>query len=331
MIKKDQNLVKDIFSENVTQKAVRDGFGEGLVKAGEENENVVALSADLKDSTRVTEFAKKFKDRYIEMGVAEYALVLVSAGFANYGKIPFATSYAVFSPGRTFEGIKVTIALNDVPVKIVGAHAGVGAGPYGATHQSLEDISLMRVIPNMTIVSPADAVEAKKATIKISKNQKPTYLRLAREKTPLFTTEDSPFEIGKANVLWEQKDPKVTIIATGPIVYEALKAAKILEGIGIDSIVINNHTVKPMDEQEIIKSAKIAGAVVTAEEHNILGGMGSAVSEILSKNYPVPIEMVGLKDMFSESGNPEELKKKLGLTTDDIVSKVKKVVMRRFL
>lgn len=329
MIKKEQNLVKNIFEKDIEKKAIRDGFGEGLVKAGEENENVVALSANLKESTRVKDFAKKFPDRFFEVGVSENALISVAAGMANYGKVAFTTSYAVFSPGRTFEAIKVTAALNDVPVKIVGAHAGVGAGPYGATHQSLEDIALMRVIPGITIISPADFVEAKKATLKAAENQKPTYLRLAREKTAVFTTKESPFEIGKANILWEQKDPKVAIIATGPITYEALKAAKILEGIGIDSIVINNHTIKPIDEQTILKAAKIAGAVVTAEEHQIKGGMGSEVTEIISKNYPVPIEMVGVKDTFSESGSPEELKKKLGLTTDDIVKASKAVVMKR--
>jgi transketolase len=311
------------------EKACRDGFGEGLVIAGEKDEKVVALSADLTESTRAHLFAEKFPERFIQMGVAEQAMITVASGMANYGKIPFTTSYAVFSPSRTWEQIRTTVALNNVPVKIVGAHAGLGAGPYGATHQGLEDISLMRVMPNMVVIAPCDAIETKKATIKIAKNGKPTYIRFAREETPVFTKENATFEIGKANVLHEDKDPQIAIIGCGPLVYEALLTAKKLKQSGIGSIVINSHTIKPLDSQAIIRAAKTAGAVVTVEEHQVNGGLGSAVSEVLAKNFPVPMEFIGIQDSFGESGKPEELRKKFKLTSKDITETVKKVIAKK--
>jgi len=311
-------------------KSVRDGFGEGLIEAGKRDENVVVLTADLGESTRAEGFREKFPERFFEVGVAEQSLVTVAAGMALAGKIPFTTSYAVFSPGRTFEQIKVTAALNDVPVKIVGAHAGFGAAPYGATHQSLEDIALMRVIPNMVVVAPADFEEAIKATKAVAANGKPTYLRLARQDSEVFTKPDDKFEIGKINVLSYGEKPQVAIIGCGPILAEALKAAKNLKAKEIDVMVVNSHTVKPIDEEGIVKAAKLCGAVVTCEEHQIAGGLGSAVSEVLSRKFPVPIEFIGVKDSFGESArNWEELWQKHGLMAKDIEGAVQKAIIRK--
>ena len=311
-------------------KSIRDGFGEALVELGEKNPNIVVLTADLAESTRVKAFADKFPERFFQVGVAEQSLVTVAAGMSEAGKIPFTTSYAVFSPGRTWEQIKVTAALNDLPVKIVGAHAGFGASVYGATHESLEDIALMRVIPNMVVVSPCDYEEAKKATIAVAENGKPSYLRLSRQDSPILTKPESKFEIGKANILLDGKNPKVTIIGTGPILSEAVYAAKVLEEDGVGSVVINFHTIKPIDEQTLVHYAKITGAVVTVEEHQIMGGMGSAVAEVLAKNFPVPIEFIGVQDSFGESAlKPDELWQKFGLKKENIIQAAKRVVARK--
>jgi transketolase len=311
-------------------KSIRDGFGKALVELGETNKDIVVLTADLAESTRVKGFADKFPDRFFQVGVAEQGLVTIAAGMAEAGKIPFTTSYAVFSPGRTWEQIKVTAALNDVPVKIVGAHAGFGASMYGATHESLEDIALMRVIPNMIVVSPCDYEEAIKATKAVAANGKPTYLRLARQDSPALTKVDSKFEIGKANILLESRNPKVLIVGTGPILAEAMDAATQLEDEGIGTVVVNLHTIKPIDEQTLVRYAKICGAVVTVEEHQIMGGMGSAVSEVLARNLPVPIEFIGVKDVFGESAKDyQELWKKFGLKSENIIEAVKKVMARR--
>lgn len=311
-------------------KSIRDGFGEALVELGAKSSDVVVLTADLAESTRVKEFADNFPDRFFQVGVAEQALVTVAAGMALAGKIPFTTSYAVFSPGRTWEQIKITAALNDVPLKIIGAHAGFGASMYGATHQSLEDIALMRVIPNMVVVSPCDYIEAKKATIAIASNGKPSYLRLSRQDSPEITKEDDKFEIGKANTIWEGKDPQVAIIGCGPILAEALEAAKELQKIGIETMVINNHTVKPIDDIAITNAARICEAIVTVEEHQIMGGLGSAVSEVTSQTHPVPIEFVGVHDSFGESSlNPMELWEKFGLKSKNIIEAVKRVIARK--
>ena len=311
-------------------KSIRDGFGEALVELGNTNPDVIVLTADLADSTRVKDFADKFPDRFFQVGVAEQGLVTIAAGIALAGKIPFTTSYAVFSPGRTWEQIKVAASLNDVPVKIVGAHAGFGASMYGATHESLEDIALMRVIPNMVVVSPCDYEEAKKATIAVAGNGKPSYLRLARQDSPILTKPDSKFEIGKANVVFENKNPRVAIIGIGPVLSEAMEVAYELEENGIGVVVINLHTVKPIDEQTLIHYAKITGAVVTVEEHQMIGGMGSAVSEVLAKNFPVPIEFIGVKDSFGESAKDyNELWKKFGLKKENIIEAVKKVISRK--
>lgn len=329
MLNKKLKLSNKIFEKDIEMIPTRNGYGEGLVEAGEKNDDVVVLTADLSESTRTSYFEDKFPERFVEVGVAEQSLVTVASGMANYGKIPFTASYAVFSPGRNWEQIRTTIALNNVPVKIAGAHTGVSVGPDGATHQALEDIAMMRVMPNMVVVVPADAPEAKKATAEAAKNGKPTYIRLTREETPVFTTEKTSFKIGKAEVFWESKDPQVAIIAAGPLVYEALVAAKKLAKNKIETLVINCHTVSPIDEQVIIKAAKITGAVVTVEEHQINGGLGSAVGEVLTRNYPVPIEYVGMPNHFGESGKPEELLKKYAMTAKDIIDAVKRVIKRR--
>lgn len=329
MINKEAKLSKKIFEKDIEMIATRQGYGEGLVVAGEKDEKVVVLSADLKESTRSILFEERFPERFIEVGVAEQALATLAAGMANYGKIPFISSYAAFSPGRNWEQIRTTIALNDVPVKIGGAHAGLTVGPDGATHQMLEDISIMRAMPNMIVLAPCDAIEAKKATLEAAKNGKPTYIRFAREKTPVFTTEESPFKIGRAEVFWESKDPQVAIIACGPLVYEALLAAKELDKKGIESLVINCHTIKPLDEQAIIRAARTTGAVVTVEENQINGGLGGAVSELLAKNFPAPMEFVGMPDSFGESGSPDELLEKYGMKAKNIIEAAKKAITRK--
>ncbi len=320
-------LVKNIFDKSKLEMApTRDGYGKGLLKAGEKDQRVVVLCADLAESTRSHWFKEKYPERFIEVGVAEQNMATIAAGMANYGKIPFISSYAAFSPGRNNEQIRTTISLNNLPVKVAGAHAGVSVGPDGATHQALEDIALMRVQPNMVVISPCDTIEAKKATVAAAFNGKPTYIRLGREKSPVFTTEAMPFEIGKAQILRQGKD--VTIIACGPLVYEALLAAEKLEKEGISAEVINNHTIKPMDKKTILASVKKTGAVVTIEEHQIMGGMGSACAEMLVQNFPVPIEMIGMKDQFGQSGTPDELLNFFGLTSPFIVKAVKKALRR---
>lgn len=329
MINPKACLAKKVFDKDIDQTPTRDGYGEGLVEAGQRDKRVVALCADLTESTRTEAFAKKFPERFIEVGVAEQAMATVAAGMANYGKIPFIASYAAFSPGRNWEQIRTTIALNNVPVKIAGHHAGISVGPDGATHQMLEDIALMRAMPNMTVIVPVDSVEARKATVAASMNGKPTYLRFAREKTPVFTTKVTPFEIGKANVLWDSKQVDVAIIGCGPLVYEALVAAKELAKSEIGVVLLNCHTIKPIDESAIVSAAHRAGAVVTVEEHQITGGLGGAVAEVLSRNWPVPVEYVGMPDSFGESGTPDELLKKYRMKAKDIVVAVKKAIARK--
>jgi len=328
MLNKDQHLIDNLTdTENIQMVPTRDGFGKGLVEAGEKDQRVVALCADLSESTRFHWFAQKFPERFIQMGVAEQNLATVASGMANYGKIPFIGSYAAFSPGRNNEQIRTTISLNHVPVKVIGCHAGVSVGPDGATHQQVEDIALMRVQPNMIVVVPCDAVEAQKATMAIAFNNEPSYMRLGREKSWVFTTPDTPFEIGKAEILREGQD--VVIIGCGILLYNALVAAEELAKEQIDCMVINSHTVKPLDEKTIIEAAKQCGAVVSVEEHQVNGGLGSAVAECLSKNHPVPQEFVGVQDRFGESGDPFELIEALGMGVRDIKAAVKKAFKRK--
>ncbi|MBX4198557.1 transketolase family protein, partial [Candidatus Parcubacteria bacterium] len=296
MINPQAKLNPKIYDQDVEQLPIRKGFGEGLVKAGEENKNVVGLCADLTESTQMHLFKAKFPERFIEIGVAEQNLAAVASGMAAMGKIPFITSYAMFSPGRNWEQIRTTIAYNDRPVKIAGSHAGISVGPDGGTHQAIEDIALTRVMPRMVVISPCDSIEARKATIALAKTNTPVYLRLAREKTPVMTTEDTPFEIGKAQVFFQPVMGKaeVAIIATGALVHKALKAARDLEKEKIAVTVINLSTIKPLDSKTIIRLAADTGAIVTVEEHQAAGGMGSAIAELLSQNAAVPIEFIAV-------------------------------------
>lgn len=321
------HLREDLFT-NPQSAATRDGFGEGLLVLGEKNSKVVVLCADLAESTRTLAFKERYPDRYVELGVAEQNLATVASGMAAYGKIPFITSYAAFNPGRNNEQIRTTIALNNVPVKVCGMHAGVSVGPDGATHQALEDLALMRVIPNMTVISPCDSIEAKKATLAAAVWDGPVYLRFGREKTPLMTDEDTPFEIGLATIVRDPADPAVVVFATGPLLYEALRAVQVLEG-ECSVMVVNIHTIKPLDADAIVSAAKRAGAVVTVEEHQIHGGMGSAVAEILAAQYPVPVEFVGVEDRFGQSGTREELYREYGLDAAHIAAKIRKVCTRK--
>lgn len=319
-----KKLNSKLFDEDIEQVPSRDGFGEGLVLAAEADERIVALCADLTESTRMEAFKKQFPERFFDVGVAEQNLVTVASGMAAAGKIPFTSSYATFSPGRNWEQIRTTICYNDQPVKIVGSHSGISVGPDGATHQALEDIAIMRALPNMIVIVPSDAIEAKKATLAIAKNGKPTYLRLSRDKIPTITTQDSPFEIGKAEVLYEGKD--VTVIACGQMVYKALLAAQELKDQKISVRVINCHTIKPIDAKTILKAAEETRAVVTAEEHQVTGGLGGAVAEVLSQHFPVPLKIIGIEDRFGESGEPQELLEKFGLTKEAIIKGILQVL-----
>lgn len=318
--------------EKVKMAATRDGFGEGLVEAGEKNKNVVALCADLTESTRIEAFAKKFPERFFEVGVAEQNLATIASGLGVSGKIPFIASYATFSPGRNWEQIRTTISYNDSNVKIVGAHAGISVGPDGATHQAIEDIATMRVMANMKVFVPADAIEAKKATLAAAKLWGPVYIRVGREKSPVFTTEKTPFVPGKAEVLWENEGrakAQAVIIGCGQLLYNALLAARELEKEKIGVIVLNSHTVKPLDEKKVIELARKTGAVVTVEEHSVLGGLGGAVAETLAKHAPTPIEFIGMQDTFGESGKASELIEKYGMGVKDIVRATKKVLKKK--
>lgn len=309
------NNILDV-SGKLEQEPIRKGFGRGLLEAGKRWENVVAACADLTGSVAMDLFAKEFPKRFIEIGVAEQNLVTVGSGLAAMGKIPFVSSYAAFSPGRNWEQIRTTICLNDRPVKIIGSHAGVSVGPDGATHQMLEDVAIMRALPNMVVIAPGDSVEAEKATLAMAVDKRPTYMRLARETTPVFTTAKTPFEIGKAYVLEPGAD--VTLIATGTMTYHALVAAEKLYKDGIEAEVIHVPTIKPLDAETILKSVRKTGAVVTAEEGQIIGGLGGAIAELLGENCPTPMKRIGMQDRFGESGEPNELLEHFGLDAKHI-------------
>lgn len=309
-----------LYSKDVEKEPIRAGFGRGLKAAGEKNEKIVALCADLTESTQMHLFRDAFPKRFIQVGIAEQNLAAVASGMARAGKIPFASSYAAFSPGRNWEQIKTTIALNNQPVKIAGSHAGVSVGPDGATHQMLEDIAIMRVLPNMVVVAPGDSLEAEKATLAIAENNKPTYLRLAREKSPIFSTADAPFEIGKAYVLKEGTD--ISLFGTGTLTYHLLVAAKMLEGKGVNAEVVHVPTIKPLDHETLLASARKTGRVLTAEEAQAAGGFGSAVTEFLSSTLPMPVKRVGMYDRFGESGTPDELMEYFGFTGDKLVEAI---------
>jgi transketolase len=320
-------LDPDLFSDSVKLEPIRAGLGRGLVAAADKNENIVALCADLTESTQIEPFAKKYPGRFVEIGIAEQNLVTVASGMAMAGKIPFASGYAAFSPGRNWEQIRTTICLNERPVKIVGSHAGISVGPDGATHQMLEDIALMRVLPNMVVIVPGDSVEAEKATLAIAESDKPSYVRLCREKTPIFSVSESPFEIGKAYVLRDGTD--VSLMGTGTMTYQLLVAANILSGIGINAEVVHVPTIKPLDADTIINSALRTGRVVTAEEAQVAGGFGGAVSELLGERLPTPILRLGMQDRFGESGAPMELFDHFGLTADHIAKAVERFIAEK--
>jgi transketolase len=331
MLNPKLKLNPKIFGEEVEQVPIRKGFGQGLLLAGEKNEKVVGLCADLTESTQMNLFADKFPDRFIQVGVAEQNLATVASGMSAMGKIPFCSSYAMFSPGRNWEQIRTTIAYNDRKVVVVGSHSGISVGPDGGTHQALEDIALMRVVPNMDVISPCDAIEAKKVTLAITETSRPAYLRLVREKTPIITTEETPFNIEKAQVYWlpDVGIAQVGIIVTGGLLYRALLAVKELEAEGIKTKVMNLVSIKPLDTEAILALARETKAIVTVEEHQIAGGMGSAVAEVLAQNYPVPIEFIGVKDKFGQSGTPDELIEHYGMGKENIKGAVKKVLKRK--
>ena len=323
-----KHLNPKLFEKDIEQAPNRDGFGEGLREAGERDKQVVALCGDLTESTRMSLFAEAFPERFIQVGVAEQSMASVASGMAAMGKIPFMASYAMFSPGRNWEQIRTTIAYNNRNVKLVGSHAGVSVGPDGATHQALEDIALTRVLPNMTVVVPCDSIEAKKATLAAAQHVGPLYIRLAREKTPVITTEDSPFEIGKAQIYLspESGEKKLGIIACGTILHNALVAGKRLNDEGIGTSVMNLATIKPLDEEAVLAFAGEHQVIITVEEHQIAGGMGSAVAELLSEAHPMRVVRVGVRDQFGQSGEPQELLKHYGIDADGIYAAAKKLI-----
>ncbi|OGH21443.1 MAG: transketolase [Candidatus Levybacteria bacterium RIFCSPLOWO2_01_FULL_38_13] len=322
-------LSPKIFDENVEQKATRTGYGEGLVELGEKNPNVVVLTADLSESTQTEKFEKKFPDRFFECGVAEQNMAAIAAGLGISGKIPFISSYATFSPGKNWETIRTTIIYNQSNVKIAGHHSGVVTGPDGATHQATEDIAITRAWPGLTIFVPCDAIEAKKATIKSAEIEGPVYLRFTRDKTPVITTDETHFEVGKIQTFWDSENPQTVIFATGHILYNALLAAKELEKENVHVLVANVSTVKPIDEKSIIELSKKTGTIVTVEDHQVMGGLGGAIAEVLAKNNPTPMEFVGLQDTFAESGTPKELMAKYKMDAPSIIEAVKKVIARK--
>lgn len=326
----DTHLNPKIFDKDVEQLPIRKGFGEGLAQAGEEDHRIVALCADLTESTTIHHFKNKFPERYVEMGIGEQSMAAVASGMAAMGKIPFFSSYAMFSPGRNWEQIRTTICYNHVNAKIIGSHAGISVGPDGGTHQAIEDMGLMRMLPRMVVIAPCDSIEAKKATLAAAKYDGPVYIRLARDATPTVTTLETPFAIGKGEIFFSPTSLPVQagIIATGSLVYNAIMAAKRLEEEGVGVRVLNLPTVKPLDEAAILKLAKETGAIVTVEEHQMKGGMGSAVAEFLATTHPTKQEFIGVNDKFGQSGTPNELVEFYGMGIGAIMAATKKVIAR---
>lgn len=329
MLNPHLNLNQKLFDQDVEQKPTRNGYGEGLVKAGETNPNVIVLTADLNESTRCEKFAAKFPNRFFECGVAEQNMAAIAAGLGISGKIPFITSYATFSPGKNWETIRTTIIYNHSNVKIAGHHSGIVTGPDGATHQATEDIAITRCWPNIQVVVPADAMEAEKATIAAVAVDGPVYLRFTRDKTPMMTTDQTPFQIGKMQTFWTCENPQVAIIGTGHLLYYGLLAAKELETESINVLVVNAATIKPLDAESLVTVAKQTNAIVTVEDHQVMGGLGGAIAEFTAKNYPVPMEFIGLQNTFAESGSPKELIEKYGMGKNSIKDAVKKVMSRK--
>lgn len=306
----------------------RNGYGEGLLEAGKRDQHVVALSADLTESTRTLPFAEAFPDRFVQVGITEQNMASVASGMAAMGKVPFIASYAMFSPGRNWEQIRTTIAYNDSNVKVIGAHAGVSVGPDGATHQAIEDMALMRVIPNMIVIAPADVHEARKATLAAAKHVGPVYIRVGRSNTPIVTTPESPFEIGKAVLMYERNEALeagVAIVVTGTLLYNAIKAAEALEAAGMGACVLHVPTIKPLDTEAILAVAKEYRGIVTVEEHQRAGGLGGAVTEYLAEAHPIKIIRVGVDDQFGQSGEPDELIEHYGMGIEGIIAAAKKI------
>lgn len=323
----DMHLISDIRSKDIKKEANRKGFGRGMLEAGKRDENVVGACADLTGSTAMITFAEAFPDRFVQIGIAEQNLVTVGSGLAAMGKIPFVSSYAAFCPGRCWEQIRTTICLNDRPVKVIGSHSGLSVGPDGATHQMLEDMAIMRTLPNMVVLAPCDSVEAEKMTLAMAKDPRPNYMRLARADIPVITTAKTPFEIGKAYIFHEGTD--VTIIATGTMTYHALVAADILKKDGVSAEVVHAPTVKPLDATTILRSVKKTRAVVTVEEGQIAGGLGGAVAELLAEELPTLLRRVGTNDHYGESGDPDELLEHFGLTGTHIALAAHSLLDRR--
>lgn len=323
------HLQPNLTPETVSSSPTRIGYGDGLLEAGKRDERIVALCCDLTESTRTHLFAEAFPKRFVEVGIAEQNMASVASGMAAMGKIPFIASYAVFSPGRSWEQIRTTIAYNDSNVKIVGAHAGISVGPDGATHQMTEDIAIMRAMPNMVVIAPADEHEARKVALAVAQYEGPVYFRLGRSATPTVTTPESPFEIGKAELMYtrdESLEKKVGIVVTGTLLFNALMAAKELEAEGIGASVLHMATIKPLDKEALLKLAKEHDVLVTVEEHQVAGGLGGAVAEYLSEVHPSKIARVGIQDVFGQSGEPEELIVHYGLDTPGIVAAAKKII-----
>ncbi|MBI2613874.1 MAG: transketolase family protein [Candidatus Levybacteria bacterium] len=329
MLNPDLKLNQKLFDQDVEVKPTRAGYGEGLLALGEKNPNVVALSADLTESTYAHLFAEKYPDRFFQCGVAEQNMAAIAAGLAVSGKIPFISSYSTFSPGKNWETIRTTIIYNNANVKMAGHHAGIMTGPDGATHQATEDIASVRSWPNIKILVPCDSIEGKKATISASEITGPIYLRFSRDKTPIITTPETPFEVGKIQTFWTTENPVATIFATGYMLYYSILAAKELEIDGIKVLVANVSAIKPMDQEAVLSYAKNTKAFVTVEDHQITGGLGGAIAEFLAKFIPTPMEFIGLKDTFAESGAPKELIEKYGMGKESIKEAVRKVIGRK--
>jgi transketolase len=330
MLNPKLKLNQKLFDEDVEQAPTRAGFGQGLLSLGETNPNVVGISADLTESTHMHFFAEKYPERYFEIGIGEQNMAAVAAGLGVTGKIPFISSYATFSPGKNWETIRTTIVYNHSNVKIAGHHAGVMTGPDGATHQATEDIAITRCWPDIEIYVPCDSIEGKKATIAAAATDMPVYLRYTRDKTPVITTEETPFEPGKLHDFWVTENPQATIFATGYMLYYALVAAKELEEEGFPILVVNASTIKPLDEDAILRFTGHTKAVVTVEDHQVMGGLGGAIAEFLAKTNPLPMEFIGLQNTFAESGTPKELLAKYGMDVQNIKSAIKKVIKRKY-
>lgn len=329
MLNPDLKLNEQLFSDEVDKQPTRVGYGQGLVNAGEKDPNIVVLTADLSESTRCEEFAKKFPDRFFDCGVAEQNMAAVAAGLGVSGKVAFISSYATFSPGKNWETVRTTIVYNHANVKVAGHHSGVMTGPDGATHQATEDIAIMRSLPTMKVLVPCDVHEARKATIAAAESPDPMYLRFTRDKTPVMTTDETPFEVGKIQKFWICENPTVSIFATGYLLHEALLAARMLQAEGIDCTVLNVPTIKPIDISTILEEVRKTGAVVTVEDHQVEAGLGSAIAEVLVQGHPAPAEFVGLKNTFAESGKVNELIEKYNLGKEAIKNAAKKVIERK--